>query len=75
MEDSYRAAKKDCKDKKQCDTKHYLYGNENDTTARTWGWLHGKVKDNGDFVCTVYAIKELKYNEKMVNYNKSLIRL
>ena len=56
--------KKDCKDKKQCDTKHYLYGNENDTTARTWGWLHGKVKDNGDFVCTVYAIKELKYNGK-----------
>lgn len=53
--------KYDCKkDKRNCKPNLYLYGDEHDTTERTWGWLHGKVKDNGDFVCTVYAIKDLE---------------
>ena len=45
---------------KNCNRNLYLYGDEHDTVERTWGWLHGKVKENGDFVCTVYAIKDLE---------------
>lgn len=45
---------------KNCNRNLYLYGDEHDTIERTWGWLHGKVKENGDFVCTVYAIKDLE---------------
>ncbi|MFP1685407.1 Rib/alpha-like domain-containing protein [Gardnerella leopoldii] len=53
--------RKECKaNDSKCDRNKYLYGNERDTTERTWGWLHGKVKENGDFVCTVYAIKDLE---------------
>ena len=53
--------KRECKaDGSKCDHNKYLYGDEHDTTERTYGWLHGKVKDNGDFVCTVYAIKDLE---------------
>lgn len=53
--------RKECKaNDSKCDRNKYLYGNERDTTERTWGWLYGKVKENGDFVCTVYAIKDLE---------------
>lgn len=45
---------------RNCNRNLYLYGDEHDTVERTWGWLHGKVKENGDFVCTVYAIKDLE---------------
>ena len=45
---------------KNCNGNLYLYGDERDTVERTWGWLHGKVEENGDFVCTVYAIKDLE---------------
>ncbi|MFU0559309.1 Rib/alpha-like domain-containing protein [Gardnerella pickettii] len=45
---------------KNCNRNLYLYGDEHDTVERTWGWLHGKVNENGDFVCTVYAIKDLE---------------
>ncbi|WP_421778189.1 hypothetical protein [Gardnerella sp. KA00747] len=44
----------------KCNSNLYLYGNEHDTTERTWGWLHGKVNTSGDYVCTVYAIKDLE---------------
>lgn len=51
----------DCKaDGSKCNHNLYLYGDERDTTERTWGWLQGKVKNNGDYVCTVYAIKDLE---------------
>ncbi|RIY24232.1 hypothetical protein CJI50_03175, partial [Bifidobacteriaceae bacterium NR021] len=46
-----------------CKPNLYLYGDERDTVERTWGWLHGKVQENGDFVCTVYAIKDLENKE------------
>ena len=53
---------------KNCNRNLYLYGDEHDTVERTWGWLHGKVKENGDFVCTVYAIKDLENKfDKAVN--------
>lgn len=45
---------------KNCNRNLYLYGDEHDTVERTWGYIHGKVKENGDFVCTVYAIKDLE---------------
>lgn len=45
---------------KNCNRNLYLYGDEHDTVERTWGWLRGKVEENGDFVCTVYAIKDLE---------------
>ena len=45
---------------RNCNSNLYLYGDERDTVERTWGWLHGKVQENGDFVCTVYAIKDLE---------------
>lgn len=51
----------ECKaDGSKCNHNLYLYGDERDTTERTWGWLQGKVKNNGDYVCTVYAIKDLE---------------
>ncbi|PNS43743.1 Rib/alpha-like domain-containing protein [Gardnerella vaginalis] len=53
--------KNECnKNKNNCKPNLYLYGDEHDTVERTWGWLHGKVEENGDFVCTVYAIKDLE---------------
>ncbi|WP_032843571.1 Rib/alpha-like domain-containing protein [Gardnerella vaginalis] len=51
----------ECKaDGSKCNHNLYLYGDEYDTTERTWGWLRGKVNNNGDYVCTVYAIKDLE---------------
>ncbi|WP_391496319.1 Rib/alpha-like domain-containing protein [Gardnerella swidsinskii] len=56
--------KNECnKNKGNCKPNLYLYGDERDTVERTWGWLHGKVQENGDFVCTVYAIKDLENKE------------
>ena len=49
-----------CNKDKSCNNDLYLYGDEYDTTERTRGWLRGKVEKNGDFVCTVYAIKDLE---------------
>lgn len=56
----------ECKaDGSKCNRNLYLYGDENDTTERTWGWLQGNVnKNSGDFVCTVYAIKYLENGSK-----------
>ena len=51
----------ECKaDGSKCNHNLYLYGDEYDTTERTWGWLRGTVNNNGDYVCTVYAIKDLE---------------
>ncbi|EIK85737.1 hypothetical protein [Gardnerella greenwoodii] len=56
----------ECKaDGSKCNRNLYLYGDEHDTTERTWGWLQGNVnKNSGDFVCTVYAIKDLENGSK-----------
>lgn len=56
----------ECKaDGSKCNRSLYLYGDENDTTERTWGWLQGNVNEkSGDFVCTVYAIKDLENGNK-----------
>lgn len=49
----------------KCNRSLYLYGDEHDTTERTWGWLQGNVnKKSGDFVCTVYSIKDLENGSK-----------
>ncbi|MFU0569231.1 Rib/alpha-like domain-containing protein [Gardnerella vaginalis] len=53
-----------CNKDKSCNNDLYLYGDEYDTTERTRGWLHGTVEKNGDFVCTVYAIKDLENKGK-----------
>ena len=53
-----------CNKNNSCNNDLYLYGDERDTTERTRGWLHGTVEKNGDFVCTVYAIKDLENKGK-----------
>lgn len=55
-----KESRKQCNKNNSCNNDLYLYGDERDTTERTRGWLRGKVNKNGDFVCTVYAIKDLE---------------
>ena len=55
-----KESRKQCNKNNSCNNDLYLYGDERDTTERTRGWLRGKVEKNGDFVCTVYAIKDLE---------------
>ncbi|WP_421790127.1 hypothetical protein HXT42_00695 [Gardnerella sp. DNF01192] len=57
-------SRQQCNKDNSCNSDLYLYGDEYDTTERTRGWLHGKVNKNGDFVCTVYAIKDLENKGK-----------